>query len=314
MESTMIGDKIAKARKKVSFSQAQLAEQLFISPQAVGKWERGESIPDIVTISKLAKILGVDLNFFSENSQSSDDEPASKMISGSIDNTEQTLKEDADPSGPIERRLLTNFNGSALAETDFAGVSAQKRKFIGSDLHGSDFSGADLTGSSFMGSNVREANFAGTNLTDCTFSALDLTDARFNGTILVRTEFSSSDLNGAKFSNAKLVDVKLMTTDLRKTIFENCSFNGVDFKSSDLSGLCLDGQTFIGVKFDNAALKDASFKGATLKNVSFRPTFALTNRYYKTLKTICFDGAMMDKLTYAALKGIGVDLSKAIIK
>jgi uncharacterized protein YjbI with pentapeptide repeats len=313
MESTIIGAKISKARKKASLSQAQLAEQLFISPQAVGKWERGESIPDIVTIGKLAKILGVDLNFFSANAQSSDDEPVLKMRSGGISHIEQAGKEDTDPSDSKERRLLTNFNGNALADTDFAGVSAQERKFIGSDLRGSDFSGADLTGSTFIGSDVREVNFSGTNLTDCTFSALDLTGAKFNGAILVRTEFSSSDLSGAKFSNASLVDVKLTTSDLRKSIFENCSFNGVDFKTSDLSGLCLDGQTFIGVKFANTGLKDASFRGATLKNVSFRPTFALTNRYYKTLKTICFDGAIMDKLTYAALKGIGVNLQNVAI-
>lgn len=72
----------------------------------------------------------------------------------------------------------------------------------------------------------------------------------------------------------------------------------------------LDGQTFIGVKFDKAALNATSFNGATLRNVSFVPGFALTNKYYRALKTISFDGAMMDKLTYAWLKGMGVDLSK----
>jgi len=44
MENKMIGSKIAEARKKINISQAQLAQHLFISPQAVGKWERGESI------------------------------------------------------------------------------------------------------------------------------------------------------------------------------------------------------------------------------------------------------------------------------
>jgi transcriptional regulator with XRE-family HTH domain len=70
METKKIGNKITEARKKVNISQAQLAERLFISPQAVGKWERGESMPDIVTFSRLAEILGVDLNYFSENFQS----------------------------------------------------------------------------------------------------------------------------------------------------------------------------------------------------------------------------------------------------
>ena len=310
MESNIIGDKIVAARKKTNLSQAQLAEQLFISPQAVGKWERGESIPDIVTINKLAKILGVDLNYFSESASAAGNESALKAISAAEKKTTKGLQVNTELSEPYDRQLLTNFSGSALAETDFAGVSAPNRKFNGSDLHGADFSGADLSGSTFMGSDVREARFNGTNLTDCTFSALDLSAASFNRAILVRTEFKASELSLAKFKEVNFIEVKLTATDLTKTIFDNCTFNGVDFKSSDLSGVEFDGQTFVGVKFDNAALNQASFKGATLKNVSFRPTFALTNRYYKTLKTICFDGAMMDKLTYAALKGVGVDLSK----
>jgi uncharacterized protein YjbI with pentapeptide repeats len=313
MDTKIIGSKIAQARKKANMSQAQLGQLLFISPQAVGKWERGESIPDIITFNRLAEILGVDLNYFSENFQSADDEATSKITIDSIGNIEQTAQEVASPSQLQERQLLTNFSGSNLSKSDFAGVTAHKRKFNGSALRGSDFAGADLTGSSFMGSDIREANFDGTNLTDCTLSANDLTDASFNKTILVRTEFSASGLAGAKFINAELIEVKLTKTDLRKTIFQNCIFNGVDFKYSDLRGLCFDGQTFIGVKFNKAALNDATFNGATLKHVSFRPTYALTNKYYRAIKTICFDGAMMDKLTYAALKGMGADLSKVTV-
>jgi len=42
LSTKIIGNRIAEARKKVNISQAQLAERLFISSQAVGKWERGE--------------------------------------------------------------------------------------------------------------------------------------------------------------------------------------------------------------------------------------------------------------------------------
>ena len=101
--------------------------------------------------------------------------------------------------------------------------------------------------------------------------------------------------------------------DLRKTVFENCTFNGVDFKQSDLRGMCLDGLTFIGVKLGEAALKEVTFRGATLKNVSFAPPWSLTKAYYRAIKTICFDDAKMDKLTYAALKGLGADLSKVTL-
>jgi hypothetical protein len=71
--------------------------------------------------------------------------------------------------------------------------------------------------------------------------------------------------------------------------------------------------TFISVKFDKSSLNEVSFKSATLRNVSFLPAFALTNKNYLAIKTIRFDGASMDKLTYAALKGLGVDLSKVTV-
>ncbi|MDQ0901038.1 pentapeptide repeat-containing protein [Paenibacillus sp. V4I7] len=243
-----------------------------------------------------------------------DDETAFKMTIESIGDIEQTILEVANLSRSLERQVVTNFSASNLPMSDFAGVIAHKGNFTSSALRGSDFAGADLTGSSFKASDAREANFDGANLTDCTLSALDLSDASFNESILIRTNFSTSGLDGAKFTGVKLTDVTLTKIDLRKTIFEGCIFDGVVFKDSDLSGLRLDGQTFIGVKFDKSALKEVSFRGATLKNVSFQAFFSLTNKYYRGIKTICFDGAMMDKLTYASLKGMGADLSKVTVR
>jgi uncharacterized protein YjbI with pentapeptide repeats len=245
-----------------------------------------------------------------------DDAKAFEMTIDSIGDIEQTVQEVANLSRSLERQVLINFSGSNLPKSDFARVTAHKGKFEGSALRGSDFSGADLTGSSFKASDLREANFDGTNLTDCNLTAIDLRDASFIKSILVRTNFSVSGLDGAKFIGVKLTDVKFNQTDLRKTTFESCTFNGVDFNQCDLRGLCLDGQTFIGVKFDMAALNEVSFKGATLKNVSFLSAYTWytwSKKYYRAIKTICFDGAMMDKLTYNALKGMEADLSKVTI-
>lgn len=277
LNTKMIGNKIAEARKKLNISQAQLAQQLFISPQAVGKWERGESMPDITTLTRLAEIMGVDLNHFSENFQSA----ATEIV-------------------PVESPL-----GNRMKQLN--------RDMSGWNWAGADFSGADLTGCSFKSSNLRGANFDHANLTDCNLSTLDLTGGSFDQSILLRTNFSRSGLVGTRFMGVELTDVRLTATDLRKTIFENCVFNGVDFKNSDLSGLCFDRQIFIGVRFDNAALSGVTFRGATLKNVSFRSPYALTNKYYRVLKTICFDGAMMDKPVYAVLKSVEIDLSKVTV-
>jgi len=240
-----------------------------------------------------------------------DDETALTMTIESIGDIEQTVQEVANLSRSLERQVLINFYGSNLPQSDFAGVIAQKGKFHGSALRGSDFSGADLTGGSFYGSDVREANFDRANLTDCNFSASDLVGAAFREAILVRTNFSSTGLDGATFIGVKLTDVKFNYTDLRKTIFEGCTFLGVNFHYSDLSGQRLDGQTFVGVTFDLPALKDVSFQGATLRNVSFRPVGLWSLK--RAIQSIHFDGALMDKLTYAALKGIGADVSKVTV-
>jgi len=240
-----------------------------------------------------------------------DDETAFAMTIESIGDIEQTVQEVANLSRALERQVLINFSGSNLPQSDFAGVIAHQGKFKGSALRGSDFTGADLTGSSFSGSDVREANFDRANLTDCNFSAVDLVGASFRESILVRTNFSTSGLDGAHFIGVKLTDVKFNYTDLRKTTFERCTFLGVDFHYSDLSGLRFDGQTFIGVTFDLPALKDVSFQGATLKNVSFRSVGIWSLK--RAIQSIHFDGALMDKLTYAALKGIGADVSKVTV-
>src|SRR5579863_5474274 len=240
-----------------------------------------------------------------------DDETALTMTIESIGDIEQTVQEVANLSHALERQVAINLSGSNLPQSDFAGVIAQKGKFHGSALRGSDFSGADLTGSSFYGSDVREANFDRANLTDCNFSASDLVGAAFREAILVRTTFSAAGLVGVHFIGVKLTDVKFNSTDLRKTTFESCTFLGVDFHYSDLRGLRLDGQTFVGVTFDLPALKDVSFQGATLRNVSFRPVGLWSLK--RAIQSIHFDGALMDKLTYAALKGLGADVSKVTV-
>ncbi|MGN6566415.1 MAG: pentapeptide repeat-containing protein [Flavipsychrobacter sp.] len=312
MNTNMIGIKIAQARKKANMSQANLAQLLFISPQAVGKWERGESIPDIITLNRLSEILGVDLNYFSERSQSSDNETISNADNNIAGNGEQH-EEAVTASRSQIRQLQVNLNAIDLQGSNFAGVSLHNGRFKTTSLRGANFADADLTGSSFETCNAQEANFDGANLTDCNFSITDLTDANFWKTTLVRTTLEISG-QGAKFTDVNLVDVNLNKIDLRKTVFEHCSFNGVDFNYCDLRDMCFDGQTFIGVKFNKSALNNVSFKGATLKNVSFILPFSVTNKSYRMMQTICFDGAMMDMPTYAALKGLqAIDLSKVTI-
>ena len=55
----MLGDQMRRYRKQCGYSQKDLASQLFVTQQAVGKWERGEATPNPETVLKIAKILGI---------------------------------------------------------------------------------------------------------------------------------------------------------------------------------------------------------------------------------------------------------------
>ena len=57
-----IGANIALQRKKAGLTQAGLAEKLNYSDKAVSKWERGESVPDVLTLAQLAEQFEITVN------------------------------------------------------------------------------------------------------------------------------------------------------------------------------------------------------------------------------------------------------------
>ena len=54
---TQLGANIVAYRKRSGLTQAKLAEQLNYSDKAVSKWERGESMPDVLTLVQLAELF-----------------------------------------------------------------------------------------------------------------------------------------------------------------------------------------------------------------------------------------------------------------
>lgn len=54
-----VGKKIQLYRKRLNLTQDDLASRLFVTRQALSKWENGSSIPTIDTIIDLSKILGI---------------------------------------------------------------------------------------------------------------------------------------------------------------------------------------------------------------------------------------------------------------
>lgn len=59
----VIAKNIAELRRANDITQAELAEKLNYSDKAVSKWERGESVPDIMVLSEIADIFGVTVDY-----------------------------------------------------------------------------------------------------------------------------------------------------------------------------------------------------------------------------------------------------------
>ena len=59
----VIADNLISLRKANKLTQLELAEKLNYSDKAISKWERGESLPDIVILKQLADMYGVGVDY-----------------------------------------------------------------------------------------------------------------------------------------------------------------------------------------------------------------------------------------------------------
>ena len=58
-----IGKRIAESRRSAGFTQEELANRLGVTPQALSKWEKGVSSPDLEMLTSLCDILGVSADY-----------------------------------------------------------------------------------------------------------------------------------------------------------------------------------------------------------------------------------------------------------
>ena len=63
MNVKKVGEQIAALRRAKGLTQSELGERLGVSFQAVSKWERGETLPDITLLPDLAKVLETTIDF-----------------------------------------------------------------------------------------------------------------------------------------------------------------------------------------------------------------------------------------------------------
>jgi uncharacterized protein YjbI with pentapeptide repeats len=174
---------------------------------------------------------------------------------------------------------MSRFGAVSMPQSDLTDSQLADENFSYSALAGTKFDRSNLGGATFAASDLRDTSYVDADLAKATLSACDLHNANFSGANLAGTKFRACDLK----------DVKLKASKLTGTVFQHC----------DLGELNFDGQELTNVSFSASSLKKTSFKQVVLTNVSF---------HHSDVKHTIFDGATMDKVTYALLKGAGAKL------
>ena len=90
-----LSEKIAGERKKLGWSQEELAERLGVSRQAVSKWESGQSVPDLTKILKLSEVFGVTTDYLLKETEQGRSE------------AQRNVEED--PSEEYEEQTMSNY-------------------------------------------------------------------------------------------------------------------------------------------------------------------------------------------------------------
>jgi transcriptional regulator with XRE-family HTH domain len=110
----IFADTLKKLRTEKGLSQQALAEKMFVTKSAVSRWENGSRLPDAAMMSRLAEILGADVNVLLNASAQSDKHPNVIMvddnkiiINGSLPIIEQVIPNASvtgfiDPSEAVE--------------------------------------------------------------------------------------------------------------------------------------------------------------------------------------------------------------------
>ena len=285
LTSTSIGAKLTSARKRLSLSQSELAERVSISAQAVGKWERGESLPDITMLNRLAELLGVDLNYFSDTFPSSNSIQDSDLIGEKNSSIDQEVPTINLPSWDMSQGNWT--------DADFSGLKNLQDKFSNSNMKNCLFVGSDLSHLQLKNNNIEGCDFSNSTIGNSNIENSNIGKNRFTNCIFQQSLFTKNNIEGCDFSG---VD------------FTHTTFKLLNFMKNTLIDAQWNRTTFMSVQFDevifSGKLEACIFENCRFYNVTFTDAY-LTNTFFKNnknLKRIKFINCHVDRITYEFLK------------
>jgi transcriptional regulator with XRE-family HTH domain len=78
--NTLFAETLKKLRKERGLSQIQLGNLMFVNNSTVARWENGRRLPDAAMITRLSRVLGVDVGTLLSAAAESDESPCIIMV------------------------------------------------------------------------------------------------------------------------------------------------------------------------------------------------------------------------------------------
>ena len=79
-KNTLFAETLKKLRKEKGLSQLQLANKMFVNGSTVTRWENGSRLPDAAMITRLSRILEVDISTLLSTAAESNESPNIIMV------------------------------------------------------------------------------------------------------------------------------------------------------------------------------------------------------------------------------------------
>lgn len=306
-----IGKQINIARRMCGLSQKKLADIVMMSPQSVSKWERGDSLPDVIMLCDIAAALNKPVTFFlgldkSESFQAvQSDAPHDAFLETEREQDAEFNREEVIPFAENGKRTDADMpEDIAPVEKTAVRDSDVKRDKIVKAYDRTKWKNENFTNADFSEYTVKGAEFEGCNFENVNLIKAVLSEIKFKTADMRGTDFSETLFSSSQFEKCAVFKGKMLRTQYYGSRFTNCSINDTAISFADFGLDTVKDCEFLNLGISGVIFEKCRLENIRFINVDFDKVFFKLCR----LKNVQFSSCRMDRASYNLLKGMGANL------
>ena len=253
----IIGKNLINARNDMRYTQKELADKLAVSPQNVSKWERGVSIPDVITLLQIAQVLNKDIKYFLEDHNQ-------EMV---VANQELIIAhQELVTASPVASAVTAvKYVDSVFSNTNWYKQHIREIKRNGIYLFNSIMRYSEFSSLGLEHCRMKDCELFHCNSSDCEIVDTDIKRCFFRFAKMKNMKLSSCRIN-ASFYRAEISESSFTAVVFdgcnMDVVFDNCKFNRIAIKNFRKARHC----SFVNCEMDKLSEQIFRESGATIIN------------------------------------------------